>query len=92
MFKIDWAKLRREWKTFALAVGTTVVGGYDIVVAAAQQYGYDYTQLIKQEYRMYVIPAVAVAFLALRKWTSRPVETKEVPVVEDVKVEDVINQ
>lgn len=65
---ISLQKLRREWKTFALAIVVTVVGWYDLIVSVAQTYGYDYTQLIKAEYRMYVVPAIGLAFLALRKW------------------------
>jgi hypothetical protein len=75
---IDFQKLKREWKTFALGVATSIVGLYDVVVEVARTYGYDYTQLIKAEYRLYVVPAVAVAFLALRKWTSTPIEKDDV--------------
>lgn len=83
---IDFQKLKREWKTFALAAITTVIGLWDSVVA----YGYDYTSLIKEEYRMYVIPALGVAFLALRKWSSQPetVEPEPVPEVEASSVSD----
>lgn len=62
-------KLRREWKTFALAIGTTAVGGWDLVAG----YGYDYTTLIKDDYKKYVIPALGISFLLLRKWTTTAV-------------------
>lgn len=69
-FQTIFTKLKTEWKTFALAVSTMLVGGWDVVADTARTYGYDYTTLIKEDYRKYVIPAIAVAFLALRKWTT----------------------
>lgn len=60
-------KLKNEWKTFALAVGTTVVGFWDSLSA----FGYDYSPVIPEEYRPYVIPAIGLGFLALRKYVSR---------------------
>lgn len=81
-------KLHKEWKTFALSISVTFVGLYDVIVDVARQYGYDYTQLIKSEYRMYVIPAFAVGMLALRKWTSSATlpepEVPDVPEVPEV--------
>lgn len=81
-----WTKLKAEWKTFSLAVAGAVVGGYDVVAEVAKQYGYDYTQLIKAEWRIYVIPAFAVSMLALRKWYSSVsiVPDLDTPVVPDV--------
>lgn len=64
-----WTKLKSEWKTAALGVATTVVGGWDLIAA----YGYDYTTLIKEDYRKWVIPAIGLAFLALRRWTNKAV-------------------
>lgn len=87
-----FTKLKTEWKTFALAVATFAVGTYDAVVEIAQTYGYDYTQLIKTEWRIYVVPGIAVAFLALRKWTSSvltPDEVPEVPAVPEVPTPEV---
>lgn len=81
---IDFAKLKREWKTFALSVTTTVIGTYDTVVAIAQQYGYDYTQIIKAEYRLYVVPAIGLGFLALRKWRDANSPVPEIAPVPDV--------
>lgn len=78
-FTTVWTKLKAEWKTFALAISTTVIGVWDIV----QSYGYDYTTIIKEDYRKYVIPALGLAFLALRKWTDTaktiPEDHSEVP-------------
>lgn len=65
-----WTKLKAEWKTFSLAVATMLVGGWDVVADTARTYGYDYTTLIKEDYRKYVIPAIALAFLVLRRWTT----------------------
>lgn len=61
-----WTKLKTEWKTFSLAIATTAVGAWDVV----SSYGYDYTTLIKEDYRKWVIPALGLSFLALRKWTD----------------------
>lgn len=61
-----WEKLKAEWKTFALATATTVVGFWDLVAS----FGYDYTTLIKEDYQKYVIPALGISFLALRRWTA----------------------
>jgi len=74
---IDWQKLRREWKTFVLAIVTTSIGAYDTVVEIAQRYGYDYTQLIKAEWRVYVVPAIGIGFLILRKWRDAVLEAND---------------
>lgn len=85
-FTTVWTKLKAEWKTFALAISTTVIGIWDIVAS----YGYDYTTLIKDDYRKYVIPALGISFLALRKWTQSAVvdpntDKSEAPETPEVK-------
>jgi hypothetical protein len=57
-------KLKREWKTFALAVVTIAVGTWE----AAVTLGYDLTPLIPETWRPYAPPLIGVTFLALRKW------------------------
>lgn len=61
-----WEKLKKEWKTFALAVATTAIGLWDVVAG----YGYDYSQIINEKYRAFVIPAVGIGMLLLRKYTT----------------------
>lgn len=58
------SKLKREWKTFALAVATTLVGLHDTLVMS----GYDWTPIIPEEYRPYAIPLIGLAFLLLRQY------------------------
>lgn len=59
-----FTKLRREWKTFFLAVATIAVGTWEAAVAS----GYDLTPLIPEKYRPFAIPGVGLAFLILRQW------------------------
>lgn len=88
-----WDKLKREWKTFALAVTTTIVGVWEV----ARDSGYDLSPIVPEKYRPYAIPGVGIAFLLLRKWkdstvvtttvteTKTEIVTKE-PVVEEKNV------
>lgn len=69
---VDIQKLRREWKTFALAVVTFSVGCWD----AASTAGYDLSPIIPDKYRPYAVPAIGLSFLALRKWKDRVVDHK----------------
>lgn len=66
MFKVDWAKLRHEWKTFALTVTTILVEAYDQFVAA----NLDYTPIIPEKWRPYVPFILGVLFLILRQYKS----------------------
>lgn len=59
-------KLRKEWKTFALALATTLVGFHDTLVMS----GYDWTPIIPEQYRPYAIPVIGLSFLALRKYSE----------------------
>jgi len=59
-----WEKLKREWKTFSLAVVTILIGTWE----AASTAGYDISPLIPEKYRAYAIPVIGILFLALRQW------------------------
>lgn len=59
-------KLLHEWKTFTLAVITTLVGTWE----AAREAGYDLTPLVPEKYRPYAIPGIGVLFLLLRQWKN----------------------
>ena len=61
---IDFQKLRREWKTFALAVATIALGTWE----ATRALGYDLTPLLPEQWRPLALPVVGVSFLALRQW------------------------
>lgn len=63
---IDIQKLRHEWKTFALAVVTTLGGVYEAVAPS----GYDLSVFVPEGYRPYVVPAVGISFLLLRKYKN----------------------
>lgn len=56
-------KLRREWKTAALAVATFLVGVWDAGASAM-----DWTPVVPPQYRQYVPLFLGVLFLVLRKW------------------------
>lgn len=58
------AKLKREWKTFTLAVVAIAVGTWEAAVMS----GYDLTPLIPEQYRKYAIPGIGLFFLILRQW------------------------
>lgn len=70
---IDVSKLRREWKTFALAVTTTAVGCWDAAAGA----GYDLSPIIPDKYRPYAVPAIGLSFLALRKWKDHVADSNK---------------
>lgn len=83
-----WDKLKREWKTFSLAVVSSAIGIWDVVSTA----GYDLTPIIPEQDRPYVVPAIGISFLLLRKWkdatmTTTTVETKTETVTEPIKKE-----
>lgn len=62
-----WDKLKREWKTFAFALLTIMVGTYEAAVTA----GYDLAPLIPENWRPYAVPLIGVTFLALRQWRDK---------------------
>jgi hypothetical protein len=73
-------KLKREWKTFMLAVMTTAAGAWEL----AAQMGADLPSLLQQvpePYKSGVLFVIGFLFLALRKYTPTPVATPE-PTVE----------
>ena len=57
-------KLKREWKTFAVAALSAVVFGYDALVAN----GIDYMPLIPDDYKKYAAFAIPVVMLTLRRY------------------------
>lgn len=57
-------KLKREWKTFSLAVVTIAVGTWEAAVMS----GYDLTPLVPEKWRPFAVPGVGLAFLILRQW------------------------
>jgi predicted amidophosphoribosyltransferase len=65
-FKNAWEKLKREWKTFTVALVTAVVFAWDALIAQ----GFDFAQLISDKYRAWFGLAMAMLMLALRKYTD----------------------
>lgn len=59
------AKLKREWKTAALAVGTFLVGIWDAGASA-----FDFTPVVPEHWRPYVPLGLGLGFLILRRWTA----------------------
>lgn len=57
-------KLKREWKTFTLALTTIAVGTWEAAVMS----GYDLTPLVPEKWRPFAVPGVGLAFLILRQW------------------------
>ena len=62
---IDLEKLKREWKTFAVAVVGTVIEVYDALIASGQV---ELPPLFPERYRPWVGPSCLVLMLLLRKW------------------------
>jgi hypothetical protein len=62
---IDWAKLRREWKTLALALVGIVIESYD---ALAMSGTIDLPGLLTPWLGHWGGPALLVGMLLLRKW------------------------
>ena len=63
-----WDKLKREWKTFVLAVVTTAAGAWEFAVAN----GADLPNLLSwvpDQYKSGALFIVGLLFLALRKYT-----------------------
>jgi ABC-type arginine transport system permease subunit len=57
-------KLKREWKTFSLAVIAIAIGTWEAAIAS----GYDLTPLVPEKWRPYALPGVGLFFLILRQW------------------------
>lgn len=65
-------KLKREWKTFALAIITTIEGALEI----SKLWGVDVPSLlawVPEKYKSVSLFAVGVLFLLLRKYTPTTV-------------------
>ena len=62
---IDLEKLKREWKTFAVAVVGTIVEVYDALITSGQV---ELPPLFPEHYRPWVGPLTLVLMLLLRKW------------------------
>lgn len=60
---MDWAKLRREWKTAAVAVVGLLIEVYDAVAPFV-----DFPSLFPPAWRPWVSPTILVLMLLLRKW------------------------
>lgn len=63
---IDLHKLRTEWKTFALAILTSVIGLWDTIANS----GYDISPIIPDKYRPVAVPCIGISFLLLRKYSN----------------------
>lgn len=70
---VDFQKLKHEWKTFSLAVITSVIGIWDTAASS----GYDLSPIIPEKYRPYAVPAIGISFLMLRRWTNKKDEHVE---------------
>jgi hypothetical protein len=62
---IDLEKLKREWKTFAIAVVGTIIEVYDALITSGQV---ELPPLFPEHYRPWVGPLTLVLMLLLRKW------------------------
>lgn len=82
MFKIDFAKLRREWKTFLLAIVTTAVGAWQFAVVNGASLP-NLLSWVPAEYQSGVLFIVGILFLGLRKY----VDDAQVTTVETVTTE-----
>jgi hypothetical protein len=66
---IDFAKLKREWKTFVLAVVTTGAGAWQFAVANGASLP-NLLSWVPAEYQSAALFAVGFGFLVLRKYTD----------------------
>jgi len=62
---IDWQKLKREWKTAAVAVVGALIEIYDALIVTGQV---QLPPLFPEHYRPWVGPTALVLMLLLRKW------------------------
>lgn len=76
--KIDFQKLKHEWKTFVLAVVTTAAGAWQFAVANGASLP-NLLSWVPSEYQSAAFFVVGFSFLALRKYTDSPPETPGVP-------------
>lgn len=60
-----WQKLKREWKTAALAISGIILMVYDGTVATGMV---DLPSLFPEEYRPWVGPGFLIGMLLLRRW------------------------
>ena len=62
---LDWDKLKREWKTVAVAIVGLILEVYD----ALTLYGlFDLPALFPEEIRPFVAPGFLILMLLLRRW------------------------
>lgn len=66
-----FAKLKREWKTFAVAVVTTVAGAWQTAVALGADLQ-DLFAWVPEQYKTSVLFGVGILMLLLRKYTPTP--------------------
>lgn len=67
---IDWAKLRHEWKTLAVAIAGIIIEGYDAATAVGLIDAIPIKTLlnIPPDYQPLVSPTILFLMLLLRKW------------------------
>ncbi len=61
-----WEKLKHEWKTAVLAMGTTIVGVWDAGANA-----FDWNPIIPEHYRPYAPLLLGTGFLLMRRWLPK---------------------
>ncbi len=59
-------KLKHEWKTAVLAVGTFLVGLWDAGASA-----FDWTPVVPDKYKPFVPLSLGIGFLLLRQWLPK---------------------
>ena len=62
---LDWEKLKREWRTVALAIVGIILESYDAVFMSGLV---DIPALFPAAVAPFVAPAILVLMLLLRKW------------------------
>lgn len=67
-----WNKLKHEWKTFAVSVGGLLISLHEAAVEA----GADWSPLVPEKYRPYVMPVTLTLILTLRRYRDRDVDHK----------------
>lgn len=70
---VDFQKLKHEWKTFALQLGSLGIGLHEAAIDA----GADWTPFVPETYRPYVLPTVMTLSLALRRYTNKDTLKKD---------------
>lgn len=63
---IDFEKLKHEWKTFALQLGSLAIGLHEAAIEA----GADWTPFIPEKGRPFALPVVMTLSLALRQYKN----------------------